>query len=83
MSTYTVIVEQSDFDVSVTGEKHIIIETGVQGPPGILGIARAIVQDSEPLVGTEGDLWFNDSTEILKVYANDAWQTQTIDDQYF
>lgn len=45
--------------------------------------ATAIVTDSEPLVGSQGELWFNDSTEVLKVYANNGWQTQTMDDGFY
>lgn len=68
--------------VVVDGENYII-EVGTQGPPGIDGAGRATVQDSPPLVGVEGELWFDDSTDILKIYANGTWQSQTLDDQFY
>ncbi len=79
MSTNTI-------EVIVTEGNNYIIEVGIQGPPGTGGSGSgggAIIQDSQPLTGTEGQLWFNDSTDILKVYANGVWQTQTMDDEYF
>jgi hypothetical protein len=45
--------------------------------------ASAIVSDSEPLTGSNGELWFNDSTDVLRVYAGSTWQTQTLDDGFF
>ena len=77
MATYT---------VNEANKYHLIIETGIQGPPGPPGtgtLAQAIVQDVEPTSGTTGDMWFNDSTDILKIYANGVWQTQTLDDEWF
>ena len=68
--------------VIVDGDNYIV-EVGTQGPPGIDGAGRAIVQDSPPLVGVEGELWFDDSTDILKIYANGTWQSQTLDDQFY
>lgn len=45
--------------------------------------AAAIVTDSEPLTGSTGELWYNDSTDILRVYASGTWQNQTLDDGFF
>lgn len=58
---------------------------GSQGSQGIQGIpgTGAVVQDSTPLVGQLGELWFNSNTQVLKVYANADWQNQTQDDGYF
>lgn len=50
---------------------------------GTISSATALVTDSEPLVGSQGELWFNDSTEVLRVYANGGWQTQTMDDGFY
>jgi hypothetical protein len=70
-------------EVVITEGDNYIIEVGTQGPPGVDGAGRATVQDSEPLVAVNGELWFNDSTDVLKVYANGVWQTQTLDDEFF
>lgn len=70
-------------EVVITEGNNYIIEVGTQGPPGIDGAGRAVVQDSPPLTGVTGELWFDDSTDILKVYANGAWQSQTLDDQFY
>lgn len=93
MSEYTVIIDDTPhYNVTVSGDTievilndtpQVTLEVGVQGPPGISGIGKATVQDSTPLVGTEGELWFNDSTNILRIYANSDWQFQTLDDGYF
>lgn len=45
--------------------------------------ALATVTDSEPLSGDTGELWFNDSTDELKVRANAAWNPLTVDDGHF
>lgn len=50
---------------------------------GTISTATAIVTDSEPLVGSQGELWFDDSTEVLRVYANDSWREQTMDDGFY
>ena len=46
-------------------------------------LSVAVVQDTQPLVGADGQLWFDDNTSILKVYANGDWQNLTLDDQFF
>jgi len=75
----------NNIEVIITEGNNYILEVGVQGPPGTGGSGGGgvIIQDSQPLIGSEGELWFNDSTDILKVYANGAWQVQTLDDEYF
>ena len=80
MATYTVIVDEKDYSVNVGVNKTLVIETGVQGPPGLT--QNVIISDSEP-VGAEGQLWFSDETDVLKIYANGIWQQQSIDDQFF
>lgn len=45
--------------------------------------AAAIVSDSPPLTGSTGELWFQDSTDVLRVYAAGNWQGQTLDDGFF
>lgn len=73
----------SNVEVIITEGENYILEVGVQGPPGVDGAGRATVQDSPPLTGVQGELWFDDSTEILKIYANGSWHSQTIDDQFY
>lgn len=81
MASYTVIVDEKDYTVNVGVNRTLVIETGVQGPPGEASFA--LIQDVEPTTGIEGQLWFNDTTDVLKVYADGTWQTQTMDDEYF
>lgn len=86
MSNYIVIVEDNNNIVSITGEKNIIIETGVQGPPGIDGVdgsGKAIVQDFPPGSGETGDLWFNNNTQNLQVYVEGDWTNQSLDAGYY
>ncbi len=83
MSNYTVTIQETNNQVSITGEQNIIVETGVQGPPGIDGIGTALVSDSTPLTGQDGELLFNPTNKVLRVYANSDWQFQTMDDGFF
>ena len=55
---------------------------GPQGPIGLPG-GTAIVQDTQPVLGATGEMWFNDTTNVLRVYANSDWQFQTMDDGFF
>lgn len=81
MASYTVIVDEKDYTVNVGVNRTLVVETGVQGPVGPSN--TVIISDSEPLVAGEGQLWFSDETDVLKVYANGSWQSQSIDDQFF
>ncbi|MEM9945482.1 MAG: hypothetical protein AAF810_05390 [Cyanobacteria bacterium P01_D01_bin.36] len=44
------------------------------------GSALAIVADSEPPTGDDGQLWYNFSTNILRVRYDGNWDDQTLDD---
>lgn len=76
----------SQVEIIVQDSNNYILEVNTQGPPGIAGdagIGKAYVSSSAPLTGLEGELWFNDETEVLRVYANGSWQVQTMDDEFF
>ncbi len=76
-------MSNSNIEIIVSDDSNYIIEIGTQGPAGVDGAGRAVVQDTPPLTGVNGELWFDDSTEILKVYVNGAWRNQTLDDQFY
>jgi len=48
----------------------------------LAGIAN-YVQATQPVAGTSGDLWFNDTTNELKIFNGIAWEAQTQSDGYF
>lgn len=68
MANYNVIVNEQDY---------IIVQTGIQGPPGV-GAGTAIVQDFAPAGGSIGQLWFNDNTQQLTIYTT-QWTNQALD----
>ena len=49
----------------------------------VAGNALAIVSESEPLNGVEGEIWFNPTTKIEKIYANYDWQNTSLDGEHF
>lgn len=49
----------------------------------VAGNALAIVQENEPLTGVEGEIWFNPTTKIEKIYANGVWQNTSLDGEHF
>ena len=57
--------------------------TGAQGPKGDPGTASVFIGDSPPSVSAEGEIWFNDVTDVLQVYANSSWNCLTQDDGYY
>ena len=91
----TVVVQDQGniIEVGVQGPPGLIGPPGIgiQGPEGAQGIqgiqgipgTGAVVQDSTPLVGQLGELWFNTTTKVLTVYDNTTWQNQSQDDGYF
>lgn len=40
-------------------------------------------QDTQPGTTLDGDGWFNTLNGTFKIYANGAWQSQTLDGLYF
>lgn len=75
----SVTVEPNETAVNVGHGFPIVINEGSGGTAKAL----ANVTDSEPLSGDTGELWFNDSTDELKVRANAAWNALTVDDGHF
>lgn len=79
MATYPIIEEK----------ENLIVEVGTQGPPGLNGTngvdgqGFAIVSESEPLLATEGEIWFNPTTKVEKIYALGVWQNTSVDGQNF
>ena len=79
MATYPTVIEN----------ENLVVTIGVQGPPGADGVdgvdghGLAIVSETEPLTAAEGDIWFNPTTKLEKIYATGAWQSKTIDGLYF
>jgi len=43
----------------------------------------AIVQESEPTSGVEGQIWFQPVTQIMSVYTSGVWKPEFSDDGYF
>jgi hypothetical protein len=79
-----IIVEVTASEIVIdTFITEVILElSGATGPAGVPGSAT-IVQESEPTGGTEGDLWFNPVTLVLKIYTSGVWVDENTDDGYF
>jgi hypothetical protein len=44
------------------------------------GSGLAIISESQPFTTESGSLWFNPVSKVLRIYANNIWESLTVDD---
>ena len=72
----------ADVDVEVAASGQVLSFDGVDWLPstGIPGLALATISDSAPPTGQNGQFWFNQTTNELRIWYQDGWERQTLDD---
>lgn len=72
----------ADVDAGSPTSGQVLAFDGTNWAPadGVPGLALATVADSAPPTGQNGQLWFNFSSNVLRVWYDDGWEDQTLDD---
>ncbi|MEM6836273.1 MAG: hypothetical protein AAGF24_04810 [Cyanobacteria bacterium P01_H01_bin.121] len=82
LTTESTLNDFADVDAPSPVSGQVLAFDGVNWAPtnGLPGLALATVADSAPSTGQNGQLWFNFSTNVLRVWYDDEWVNQTLDD---
>lgn len=76
-----------NLDVTLAGAATLMLSLGVPGlagPKGAPGSGAGVtyIQDNEPLVAIEGEIWFLPTTQQLRVFSG-GWKPLYLDGGYF
>lgn len=76
MSNYIVEVTDTQPIVEVLSNTSVVVEVGIQGPPGVNGAdgSGAHVGSTPPPGSTEGTIWYDTVAKQLKVYRSTIWE---------